>query len=368
MRDHPKIPILLAAILFMIATSGCALTQKTKQVKPLRITGGEEILVAKDTSAMRPFWCGDKPILVYQPVQWGVYFYDLNTRKNIKVAEPGNIPVTCTHDGQWLIYKNNKSYRFDKDAPEETIIDLWRYEFKTGKTQKFFVVDTNDIGNAILIPFTLKMYLSRKSNQTIEMPEPKWDITWSSNNQSVSAWLKDGSVAIDSHVDFSQPPKNRKQIMDVEVFYPRRKSFTITPYFYHFYPLLSDNQNRFYIRAGDGNYENHLDDLKRCRINIKKEKMSCETLFSPWQNYWDFDVFPDGENIVFSKTGYNCVKAKMIGKDNTHCITSKHITGSSIKISPNGRWLAFKKGDPIETEYSAEALYIIRIHITEETE
>ncbi|VAV85869.1 hypothetical protein MNBD_DELTA01-196, partial [hydrothermal vent metagenome] len=177
-----------------------------------------------------------------------------------------------------------------------------------------------------------------------------------------------GSVAIDSHIDFSHPPKNRKQIMDIEVFYPERKSFSITPDFALFYPLLSDNQNRFYIRAGDGNYENHLDDLKRCRINIKKEKMSCETIFSTWQNYWDFDVFPDGENIVFSRTKGNCVKAKMMGKDNAHCITSKHRTGNSIKISPDGRWLAFKKKDTIGTEYSGEALYIIQIQITEEAE
>ncbi|VAV85875.1 hypothetical protein MNBD_DELTA01-199 [hydrothermal vent metagenome] len=364
-----RTPILLTAIFFMIATGGCALTQKTREVKPLRITGGEEILVARHASGIIPFWCGDKPILVYQLNRGGVYYYDLTTRQNTKVARPYSNAITCTHDGEWLIYKDSLSSRYDADTIEEGIINLWRYEFKTGKSEWFFVVDTSDTDAAIFIPNTLKMYLGRKPNPTIEMPEPKWDITWNPNVKSLYMWLKDGSLAFGSHIDFSQPRRDRKRIMDIEAFHPERKSFTITSDFTSFSLLFTDNQGRLYFEVTEGYQMGDLHTyLNRCSINTKEESISCETLFDPWHSMWALGVFSDGENIVLSKWKGECLQAQMIGKDNTHCITEKGLIGGSIRISPDENWVAFEKIKSIgERGYDSD-LYLLKINKTEEEE
>ncbi len=356
-----RTPILLAAIFFMIVTSGCALTQKTKKVTPLRITGGEEILVTESISTFTPFWCGDKPILVYQLSEGGVYYYDLTTRKSTKVALPYNNAITCTQDGQWLIYWDSLSSRKDEGTENKFVMDLWRYEFETGRNERFIIVDIHDTRAWIQRPNDDKLYLSRRPNLSIEMPEPKWGLAISPTHKVIYKWLKDGSVGVGGYLDLTQPYKSRRQIINVEVFYPERKSFSITPDFTRFDILFADDQNRFYIHV-KRSY------LVRCRINTKEETLSCSEPLFPWKHAWGLDLFPDGENIIFSRTGDECVKAKMIGRDNTHCITKKDHVSNTARISQNGRWLAFEKIRPLKKEYSPYDLYIIPIQINKEAE
>jgi len=362
MKNPLKIPYLLAAMAFLFITAGCALTQKTKQIKPLKITGGEEILVAKDASSS-PFWCGDKPILVYQLTEGGIYYYDLTTRKSTKIALPYSNALTCTHDGKWLIYWDSLSSRDDVGAKDKFVMDLWRYEFETGRNEKFIIVDIYDTRATIIRPNNGKLYLGREPNLSIAMPEPKWAITRDPRNSGMRIWLKDGSLAFGSHIDFSQPQEDRKRIVDIEVFHPTRKSFNFTPEFDDFQLLFTDNLGRLYLKVTqEQNTADYYSYLNRCRINTKKESLSCETIFSPWSEMWGIDTFSDGENIILSKSKEKCVKAVMIGKNNSHCITKKHLIGGTIRISPDEKWVAFKKIREHEDREQISDQYILQIN------
>jgi len=360
MKNPMKIPTLLAAMAFLFITAGCALTQKTKQIKPLKITGGEEILVAEDISTFTPFWCGDKPILVYQLSEGGVYYYDLSTRKKTKVAVPYTHPTACTHDGEWLIYRDSRTIRKDEGTELNYISDLWRYELKTGKNERFIIVDDHDAWSSIQRPEADTLYLSRRANLSIEMPEPKWSLAIDPRHKVIQKWLKDGSVGIGSFLDLDQPIISKRQTINVEVFHPERRSFNLDPDFDNFDILFSDDQNRLYIHV-ERSY------LVRCSINTKEETLSCsEPLFS-WEHAWGLDVLPDGENIIFSRPNDDCVKAQMIGKDNIHCVTKKGLVVNTSKISRNGKWLAFEKFNLLKEGYPPNDLYITSIQITKET-
>lgn len=91
MKTYLNIPTLLAAIFFMIAMVGCTDTQDAKtappaastpvkKVKPLKIEGGEEILIAKDVTNVKPSWC-DNNTLVFNKRHKGIFFYNKQEKK-----------------------------------------------------------------------------------------------------------------------------------------------------------------------------------------------------------------------------------------------------------------------------------------------
>ncbi len=381
MKDHLKIPILLAAIFFMIATVGCSSMQDeeavqtetgipVKSVTPFRITGGEEILVAENIENVKPFWCGNTDILIFTKRYIGILYYDNQTKQSFQIADYGNMPIACSPDGKWLVYLNRLSLRYDIEPSTELSADLWRYEFKTGEKQKFLIATSNSMGTSLFKPdepYTL--FLGIRPKEYIEMPEPKWNLLWSRQKYSFKGfWLKDNSAIIGSYFNFDRWEKyiNIEPIDMTKEIIPIDPEFTKDPKFASYVLFMFDSKDRVYLRVSDIMGDNlHI---VRCKINLKDKSLSCKPVLSSFSTMDSIDVFSDGENIVFSKWEGECVKAQMIGKDNAHCITKKGLVGGTVKISPNENWLAFKKIKSIGKMGYSSDLYIIEINKTEEAE
>ncbi len=342
---------LLITVLYLILLTGCAGLNSVYEQSRINIKGGAEILIASDIASFRPFWCGTSGRLIYVKKDYAVYSYDVKTGNSTNIAGVWSAPVGCTPDGKWLVYEDTDSVRYDKDNIEEMVSDFWRYEFKTGKKQKFVIAD-NSAG--YLSPTGLKFYIGRRPAERIPMPEPHWDILWSEGRGRGILWLADGSAII----GFYQGVDRRKMILSVEVFIPEKKTIAITPQFQSFYPLMVDKQKRVYIRDG-GKDER----IVRCKIDIKRETISCETIFESWNSFMNIDVFSDGETLVFSKEqDDNCVRIQKIDEKEAPCLTTAGLPMSSyLAISPDEHWLAFERSHYKKNKYTNDDLYIIEL-------
>ncbi|MBI5232747.1 MAG: hypothetical protein HY880_00155 [Deltaproteobacteria bacterium] len=77
----------------------------------------------------------------------------------------------------------------------------------------------------------------------------------------------------------------------------------------------------------------------------------------------DFDVFSDGETMVFSKMREdNCVRVLRVGEGTPRCITTAGLpVGSFVVISPDERWLVFERARHIGAKDFDDDLYVIEI-------
>lgn len=353
--------LLLGIALLLIGCNGYGIKNHHPEGKGVTIHGGKEVLVASDIASFRPFWCGTSGRLIYVKKDYEIYSYDVKTGKSQNIAGVWSAPVGCTHDGKWLVYEDTDSVRYDKENIEETASDFWRYEFKTGRRQKF-VIAGNSAGH--LSPTGLRLYLGRRPAERIPLPEPHWDILWSGGRGVGDVWLSDGSAIIGMYYDFVR----RRYVLEVEVFTPPKKVFSIIPPFQSFYPLMVDKQNRVYIRVDNqsGVYirgEGKDKRLLRCGVDLKRENISCETIFKPWNSYMNLDVFSDGETIVFSKEqDDNCVRIQKVGEKEALCLTTAGLPMSSyLVISPDEKWLAFERNHYKKFKYTNDDLYIVEL-------
>ncbi len=158
-----RTPILFTAMVFLFITAGCTDTQDgetstpaantlVETVKPLNITGGEEILIAGDIESVKPFWCGNTDILIFIKRYRGILYYDNQSKQSFQIADYGNMPIACSPDGKWLVYKDKFNLHYDIEPSNKLAADLWRYEFKTGEKQKFLIATDNNIGTSLFKP------------------------------------------------------------------------------------------------------------------------------------------------------------------------------------------------------------------------
>ncbi len=350
-----RTPILLTAIFFMIVTSGCALTQKTKKVKPLRITGGEEILVGEGVINMAPIWCAKQEVIVYTKPDIGIFYYDIPTKKTHQISDSGHNSIGCTPDGKWFVYVDKFNSWYDKDYPEKGNYNLWRYEFSTKKRQQFMVVDSDDIESHILSPIASKLYLGRKPGVATEMPEPKWEVSWGDERDPSlhPIWLKDGSALIGHHFE------KGKTYLSVETFSPVRKTTYInTPY--SFSVETSDNQNNIYLHIE--HTRTMSDYLARCSLTTDKDNLSCQAVFKDFSHIYDFGIFADSKTIAYTTSIGECVKTKEIGSKDSRCIAnSKYYTRDFIALSPDNKWLAYTTKTTSKYGVTIMNLYITRL-------
>ena len=270
-----------------------------------------------------------------------------------------------------MVYVNTNEARWDKGGEEYGVVDLWRYEFKTGKNQKFLIARDGDAGEGLFPPEGLRLFLSMRPNERIEMPEPKWDILVSESKSGGWLWLSDASAIIGEYQDFDR----RRAVLEVEVFSPKRKVFAIYPEFSNFLPLFVDDKDRLYMENRDPEkdrinlLENRDKDqisIVRCSIDVNKESLSCETLLEKLPVHAGFDIFSDGETMVFSKMREdNCVRITRVGEEESPCITTEGLTvGSHAVISPDDRWLVFERAQREEAKDFRTDLYIVELKPT----
>src|SRR3990170_2122020 len=276
----------------------------------------KEILVAENITNVHPFWCGQRNVLIYSAEEKGLFYYDIKTGLNVNVADWGNTPLACSPDGEWLVYADKFSVRYDKGTVEIGVVDVWRHEFKTGKNQKFVIADDGHVSSAregIFPPKGLTLYLGRRPNERLE----------------------------------------------IEVFDAEERIITIYPEFQTFYPLLTDKQNRVYMTVE----ENDGLRVVRCTVDVKEEKLSCHTVLQEDGHVKGFDVLSDGETAVFTRDDDRCVRIMLTGKKKADCITaSRYVIGNYVAISPDGGWMTFtanRKSD--EGNHDISDLYIVEL-------
>jgi hypothetical protein len=349
--------VLLSLIILFSANGVLAGEKQELETSDIKTKGEKEILVAQDVTTDRPFWCGPSGRLIYVKEHSGLFYYDVKTGKSVNVADVWSSPSACSPDGEWLVYEDKETVRWDNGSDVETVVDVWRYEFKTGKSQKFIIADDGDAGEGFFPPGRLKIYLNRRPTERMDMPEPEWDILWSRGKGVGRLWLGDGSAVIGGYRDLDR----RRDVLEVEVFSPKRKIISIYPEFPDFYLLLVDKQNRVYMEKRDS--EKGMKSIVRCVIDIDRESLSCETVLEDVSMDTGFDVFSDGETMVFSRMrDDDCVRILRVGEGEARCITTSGLpVGSFVVISPDQKWLAFERARHIEAKDFYDDLYLLEL-------
>ncbi|MFQ5441939.1 MAG: hypothetical protein ACE5EB_04355 [Thermodesulfobacteriota bacterium] len=363
--------VFLAGLLFLvIILTGCAGLKPASQHTSTKIKGKKEILVARDVTNRRPIWCGRKAALVYsvsdESASWEeIFWFDVETGGKIKVAEPGT-PMACTADGEWLVYRDNGSYRREKGNPDNAVVDLWRYELKTKRRQKIAVAyetEVSTIGEGVLSPTGLKLYLGRKPKEFIEMSEPEWEIVWSQNKMHDGVWLSDSSGMVRTYFNW----KSKTEHLALELLSPRKKLIILEP------PLTGPARsiqmigpNRVYLRTNirmKGFEAYGKDFIVSCEINRSKATLSCADVLELKHGIRGYDLLSDNETIVFTEYEDRCIRIKRKGESAAPCITAANFDlGNHLTVSPDDRWVAFtvfrKREDG--TSYT-EDLYVVNL-------
>src|SRR3990172_6608089 len=176
--------LLLVLSIIHVSVSGCAGLGQPLDEAGTRIKGGKETLIARGVSNYRPFWCGPGAKIVYEVEDEGFYIHDLATGRRVKAGDENAAPVACTHDGKWVVYRDRNSFRTNDNYPDHRcpVIDLWRHELSTGERQRIAVVCESSVppfNKGVVSPTEHKLFLSRHPGESVEMPEPVWEVVWS---------------------------------------------------------------------------------------------------------------------------------------------------------------------------------------------
>jgi hypothetical protein len=225
----------------------------------------------------------------------------------------------------------------------------------------------------------LKLYLGVRPGESIEMPEPGWEIIWSEKNKlGRSTWFPDSSALITTYWGRQDGDYD----IVAEVIQPKRKTVVFNPKeMSSISILLADRQNRLYLR---GNSEGVI---ARCDIDIEDEELSCDTVLelergapvpdrlcpecpsfplSAGPRIEGFDLFGDDETMAYMTTEDSCVRVMRIGEEEARCLTAPNLgIGGHVVISPDEKWIAFTIGRKIGEDHGLnvvkEDLYVVEI-------
>lgn len=361
--------LLLLWLLVLFSVAGCSGLRHASKDTGTRIKGGKEILVVRDFLSGPPIWCGDKRLIYslspHPDSIWSEMFqYDVETGLHTEIAKPSS-PEGCTGDGEWLVYSDHNSYRQERGNPNNGVIDLWRYEFKTKRHQRIVRAsepEASMISN-ILSPIGFKLYLGRRPGESVEMPDPEWEIIWSRSKMHFAAWLPDLSGILQTY--YKREDKTRR--LALELFGPENEQIILEP------PLdgsVMDIQmagpNRVYLithRRMKGLERYAKDLVVGCEINRSEATVSCVDVLELNRSVRAYKFLSDGETVVFMEEGDRCIRIKYKGESEARCISSANFRlRFYVEVSPDERWLAFTVSRKRENEntYTAD-LYIVEL-------
>jgi Tol biopolymer transport system component len=327
----------------------------------------KEILVAKDVSLDHPVWCGDDTFLIVKK-DGKLQVADLLENKKKIISNPHNVTLeACSSDGEWIIYSNRQSVRWDKDSYERGVIDFWRYSLKTGKRQKFAIAeDGSDI--EISPNGTRFFFIGSKPKSFIKQPEPEWNLVWSKGSWKPTEvkWLKDSSSIVilsmnrlsEDKLLIEEPDKNsiRQFNIDLELIQN----------------LRIDKSDRIYLLASPKPPtwpKIFLSDLKYrlLRCSIKGENLDCEDVLKRNKSIAKYDISSDGKKIIFIEGEGKTWKEKTCiwlfeeGNPEAKCITPSANINSIISISPDGKMMVFTDYREIKNGIYTNDLYLIKL-------
>ncbi len=358
--------IFLFGLAFLLIVFGCHVGELGRpETSSIRIKGGKEILVVRDSLGYPPIWCGNTRLIYSMSphpdsTRGEIFQYDLETALHTEIAKP-SWPKGCTGDGEWLVYSDNNSYRPEKGNPNNAVEDLWRYEFKTKRHQRIVIVYETEAST--ISPTGFKLYLGRKPGESVEMPEPEWEVIWSRSKMHFAAWLPDLSGILQTHYT----REDRAYRLALELFGPEKEQIIFEP------PLDGSvrafqmlGPNRFYMkmyRKMGASDRSSKELVVSCEINRSEATISCVDVLELKQDVLGYKFLSDGETLIFTEQGDRCVRIRHKGESEARCITTTDSDlGGGLQVSPDERWLAFtvsrKRGD--DSTYT-EDLYIAEL-------
>lgn len=328
----------------------------------------KEILVARDVTLEPPLWCGNNAFVVSSE-RFGLRWIDFINNKTVKIHSSAYVgAVDCTSDGEWLVYVDTRSSRWDKGSYERGVKDFWRYNLKTGKRQKFAVAE----GGGEFSPDSKKFIFSgSKPISSVEQPEPKWELLWSKGKWKVedfigAYWLKDlSSILIKS--------KDRLFIEELDKNNIRQFNMDLGD----IYGLKIDKHNKIYILSRAKQKKNGRIIYGNARLigcQVTDNDLQCEDILKRNKSIQTYSVSPDGKNIAFLEKGNNCVCLLQEEKDDVQCVSlwaeANFLriypdSGASLSISPDSRWLTFTRPRKMETvrgvDIYTDDLFLIKL-------
>lgn len=364
--------LLLFGLFFVFAVhSGYATEAQVPANTPVRDDGNKEILIATDIGGGLPFshtfflakWCGNNSFLIHG-TETGIQlmYFKGNT---VTVSKNGtDDPIGCTPDGKWVFYKDSKSAREYRDkfgrVPEDIVdegpgwhgfvMDLYRYEVTTGKRQRFAVV--RDDSSALVSPDGSKVFLGNRHDSTIEMPEPKWEAVWFTNDWTYleTFWLPDSSGIVTLVWGYGAS-------LGVE-FFGRDgwvKEFSldkISPAKMFSGSLNAlDDKGRLYFTSilHEASWQGRST-YGYFRCEIQKKELICGAIGELDGNEHriaSHKLLPNG-NVVFKKED-DCIRLMKAGQNGSKCIADTrynnevYIGIDLMEVSPDGKWMAFRR-------------------------
>ena len=316
--------------------------------KKLPEEGGKirnEIFVDKIIEPFEFFWCGNNALLF--EYEEGVFIYDVESKKKTHLDDRHMSAIACSPDGQWFVYRGPTDPAWNTDSQKFGFINLWRYELKTGKKQKFLVADNSyasSVGKGLFSPVDNTIYLAFKPTISIEMPEPKWDVVWLERNNDGQGWLNDPVALVGAGKYNAQ-----SGIVEIDVVSPYKKKIKLDSGFHNTFFLMTDAQGNIYMETYYDKMHTGGGRIVRCSVDLDNEEISCGSLFfgdlisDGFLSYYGFDIPDDVNFAVIAKWGDSCVRLRRIGESGGRCVTSTdRKIGSYVRISPDGKWLAYE--------------------------
>jgi hypothetical protein len=347
------LPLFLVIVFFSLC--GCA---GLKQGQTGMSTLGIETLIARDLGGGDEVyytrWCGNTG-LIYSRVNAGIELVDIRSRERTKInLSSSGSPLNCTSDGEKLLYYDYQSIRVDDEITEPDELgpgsfgmyqyteDIYAYEVRTGK--KTLVATTRNSGEYDAIsPDGSKILLGSKHRLASKKDAAEWEGVWFTKKWDPirAKWFPDSSGIITHR-------KTDDHRICVEKFGNNgwAKCFK------------EDNtgddvkvgrDNRIYYLDRDAPLDElyHLY-LQRC--DIKEEGLDCERILKGFDDVMpSYDFLPDGDIIFYDLYQGECIRRATPGRDNARCVITPDLGGtvydsiSLTGISPDGRWLAFKR-------------------------
>ena len=268
MEIRPILPIKIIIVLFLFFFSSYACAKQGS---------GEKITTsgAMEKNALR---CETMYSQVTYSVYTGLFISHQASGEVIQIGDSGDVPLECTNDGQWLIYYDKGTIRYDKAMEDREIVDLWRIELNSKRRAKFATADLNDIlmlNGAIFAPKGSRLFLGRSVDESQPMEKPKWEIVGSKGDwrSSSAVWLNDGSALISSTWD----AELKSDILVVEQFTPDKKNFRVGLDIDNFIIKSVSKDNKLRLKVwGDDSVE--AKGTIDCVLDIEQEKATCKKI------------------------------------------------------------------------------------------
>ena len=337
----------IVLLMFLFSGAWAEENEPNKESPKEEPKAGKEIFVDKVIEPFKLFWCGNNALLF--DYEEGVFIYDVESRKKTHLDDRYMSPIACSLDGQWFVYRGPTDPAWNTDSKKFGFVNLWRYELKTGRKQKFLVADNgyaSSVGKGLFSPVGNTIYLAFKPTTSIEMPEPKWDVVWLERDNTGEGWLSDPVALVGSGKYNAQ-----SGMIEIDVVSPYKKKIKLDSGFHNAHFLMTDSQGNIYMETYDDKMGNGKR-IVRCSVDLDNEEISCGSLFfgdlisRGFSSYYSFDIPDDVNFAVIAEWGDSCVRLRRIGESGGQCVTStdRKIV-SYVSISPDGKWLAYETID-----------------------